>query len=237
MKKTLTAVISLFLGILIFFFARGNTPLGDDAKRKESTAILVQKVVDGDTIKVLIDGKEETLRLIGIDTPESVHPDPTKNTEWGKIASKFTKEQLEGREIQLELDVQERDRFGRLLAYVYLEGELFNEVLVREGWAQVSTHPPNVKYVERFEKAQDEAKKAQRGFWKADDDVTTSDTEEEKTSSSQKIKGNINKRGQKIYHCPGQRHYEQTVIDESKGERWFDTEEEAQAAGWKKAEQ
>lgn len=75
----------------------------------------VISVVDGDTIKIIVNGKEEKLRLIGIDTPESVHLDKKKNTKEGKIASEYTKSRLEGRDIKVEFDVQERDKYGRLL--------------------------------------------------------------------------------------------------------------------------
>lgn len=75
----------------------------------------VNRVVDGDTLKVNVNGKEESLRLIGVDTPESVHPEASKNTAEGKVASEYAKSMLEGKEIAIEFDVQERDQYGRLL--------------------------------------------------------------------------------------------------------------------------
>ena len=230
MKKSIRIFLSILLLIITAVFAVHST------SKSGTVSAFVQKAVDGDTLKILMDGQRETVRLIGIDTPESVHPDKSRNTEWGKRASEFTKGRLEGKKIQLEFGVQERDKYGRLLAYVYTDEGFFNEVLVREGWAKVSTYPPNVKYVERFKAAQKEAQKKRVGIWSSEK-PPTAESSDDRTSdnSSQKIKGNINKRGHKIYHCPGQKHYEQTVIDESKGERWFDTEEEAQAAGWRKA--
>lgn len=110
----------------------------------------VVRTVDGDTIVVNIDGQEETVRLIGIDTPESVHPTASKNTEAGVAASLFTAFFLSNRTVELELDVQERDQYGRLLAYVYTTEGMFNEKLLRTGYASVATYPPNVKYVDRF---------------------------------------------------------------------------------------
>ncbi len=241
MKKNTSILLSILLLLIIALFATDVLPFSASVQRtpKSNTiTTIVQKTVDGDTLKILMDGQEEIVRLIGIDTPECVHPDKSKNTEWGKKASKFTKDHLEGKKIQLELDVQERDRYGRLLAYVFIDEELFNEVLVREGWAKISTYPPNIKYVEYFKSAQKEAQKKKLGIWSSVSEPTTEDNNNVAAeNASQKIKGNINKHGHKIYHCPGQKHYEQTVIDESKGERWFDTEEEAQAAGWKKAPQ
>lgn len=110
----------------------------------------VVRVVDGDTIVIDYNGKEETIRLIGVDAPESVHPDKSKNTEAGLAASDFTKEALDGKHIELELDVQERDKYGRMLAYVYVNGEMLNEKLLKAGHAVISTYPPNVKYVDQF---------------------------------------------------------------------------------------
>lgn len=126
----------------------------------------VTRVVDGDTIKVDFNGKEESLRLIGVDTPESVHPDASKNVPDGKTASDFTKSRLEGKEIAIEFDVQERDQYGRLLGYVWHNGEMFNKTLLKEGYAKVATYPPNVKYVNDFTKLQEQARNSKKGFWR-----------------------------------------------------------------------
>ena len=121
----------------------------------------VTRVIDGDTIEVDFQGKLEKVRLIGVDTPEvSGQAEP-----FGKEASNFTRTSLAGKHVRLEFDVQERDRFGRLLAYVWLGNSMFNEQLLREGFAQVATFPPNVKYVERFTQAQREARESKRGLW------------------------------------------------------------------------
>ena len=125
----------------------------------------VTRVVDGDTIEVLLDGVTEKVRLIGIDTPESVHPDNSKNVPYGKIATAFTKEKLDGKDVELEFDVEERDQYGRLLAYVYLDGVMFNKTLLDEGHATVTTYPPNVKYVDIFTEAQTAARDAEKGLW------------------------------------------------------------------------
>ena len=125
----------------------------------------VLKVVDGDTIQIDYNGTKEKVRLIGIDTPESVHPDETKNNENGKIASEYTKSLLTDKSVKIELDVQERDKYGRILAYVYLDGKMINKKLLEDGYAQVATFPPNVKYVDEFIEIEKEAKKAKRGLW------------------------------------------------------------------------
>ncbi len=99
-----------------------------------------------------------------MDTPETVHP--TKEVEpYGKEASDFARVQLAGKEVGLEFDVQERDKYGRLLAYVWLGDKLFNEMLVAEGYAQVATYPPNVKYADRFTAAQKTAREGGKGLW------------------------------------------------------------------------
>lgn len=126
----------------------------------------VLRVIDGDTIQIEYNGAKERVRLIGIDTPESVHPDETKNNENGKLASEYTKSLLEGKKISLEFDAGERDKYGRLLAYVYLDGEMINKKLLADGYAQLETVPPNVKYVKEFTEILKEAKKAKRGLWK-----------------------------------------------------------------------
>jgi endonuclease YncB( thermonuclease family) len=129
-------------------------------------AIKVDRVVDGDTIEVNWDGKTEKIRLIGMDTPESVHPDMTKNSEAGNTASVNTKEQLEGKTVQVELDVEERDRYGRLLGYIFLEdGTFYNAKLVSEGYAKIATFPPNVRWVELYKQLQVNAREGQRGLW------------------------------------------------------------------------
>lgn len=131
---------------------------------EDDTNATVTRVVDGDTIKTTFEGQLLTIRLIGIDTPETVHP--TEPVEcFGPAASKFTTRALEGARVRLEFDVERRDQFGRTLAYVWLNGRLFNEKIVRAGYANVSTFPPNVKYVDRFRAAQRDARNHDRGLW------------------------------------------------------------------------
>lgn len=121
----------------------------------------VPRVIDGDTIE--IEGGQD-VRYIGIDTPETVHP--SKPIEcYGQEASARNKELVEGKVVKLEKDVSEADRGGRLLRYVYVDGQMVNELLVREGYAQVSTYPPDVKYADLLLAAQQEARDANRGLW------------------------------------------------------------------------
>ena len=102
-------------------------------------------------------GRPLTVRLIGIDTPESVAPGEPVGC-FALEASAYTTERLDGERVRLEFDVERIDPFGRTLAYAWLGDELFNETLVREGYAFVTTFPPNVRYVDRFRAAQGEAR-------------------------------------------------------------------------------
>lgn len=128
--------------------------------------VLVTRVVDGDTAEMLIEGGEVDVRFIGIDTPETVAPGQPVEC-YGQEASAYTESRLEGRTVRLEYDVERTDRYGRTLAYVWIGDELFNERLVAEGYALVTTYPPNVAYVDRFVAAQRAAREAGRGLWDA----------------------------------------------------------------------
>jgi len=137
----------------------------DGSRPADAVPATVKRVVDGDTLVVDLGGVEERVRLIGIDTPESVHPDASRNVPYGEVASAYTKSRLDGQSVALEFDVEERDQYGRLLAYIWIGDELFNETLVLEGHAQVSTYPPNVRYVELFTSAQNAARETEKGVW------------------------------------------------------------------------
>ncbi len=124
----------------------------------------VIRVVDGDTIRVNIDGQDMPVRYIGIDTPETVDPNRPVGC-FGQEASARNRELLEDQQIRLESDISDTDQYGRLLRYVWIGDQMVNEILLREGYAQVTTYPPDVKYVDRFLEAQREARDAERGLW------------------------------------------------------------------------
>jgi micrococcal nuclease len=125
----------------------------------------VVSVVDGDTIKVRIDNRTETVRYIGMNAPELHHP--TKGEEpGGREATEANRKLVDGQTVRLELDVQERDRYGRLLAYVYVGDIMVNEELVAQGYAQVMTVPLNVRHQEVLLKRQREARLLQTGLWR-----------------------------------------------------------------------
>lgn len=145
----------------------------------------VAAVIDGDTIQVLIDGKKETLRLIGIDTPETV--DPRKPVQcFGKEASAKAKSLLSGKSVKLEADpIQgERDKYQRLLRYVFLEdGTNFNRLMISEGYAHEYTYSTPYKYQAEFKQAQKEAEAAKKGLW-ADNACSTTTTPQPTTNVS-----------------------------------------------------
>ena len=126
------------------------------------------RVVDGDTIHVSVAGRREKVRYIGVDTPESRRPG-TPVQCFAKAAGAFNARLVRGRRVELRTDVEERDRYGRLLAYVYRRGDgLFvNAELVRRGYATVLTVPPNVLHAPEFLRLQRAARQAGRGLWSA----------------------------------------------------------------------
>ena len=209
----------------------------------------VTRVIDGDTIVLNINGKDEKVRLIGVDTPESVHPYKTKNSQNGQIASSFTKEKLEGQTVGLELDVQERDKYGRILGYVYIGDTMFNKLLIQEGMAQIATFPPNVKYVGDFEQLEKTARDSKKGFWNGTDfSNNTKPSKPEKPKENKpkqpptpgpyekayiyangRIIGNKNSG---IYHVPRGRDYKKVAY---KNAVFFDTPQEARQAGYRAA--
>lgn len=211
-----------------------------------SEAYLVTKVIDGDTIDVLIGGETKRVRYIGIDTPETVHP--SKPVEcFGFEASNKNKELVAGKMVQLVKDISETDKYGRLLRYVYVDGVFVNLALVEGGYANVYSYPPDVAKIDLFLEAERKARASSVGLWgdvckESDMEassivVPTSEADSTVTSPDSQcvIKGNINGSGEKIFHAPGCQSYNQTKINEEAGEEWFCSEREALDAGWRKA--
>jgi micrococcal nuclease len=142
----------------------GDSPAAPAAGAARSAPVV--RVVDGDTIQVRLGGAKERVRLIGIDTPETVKPN-TPVQCYGRAASAEAHRLLDGRTVRLVGDVEPRDRYGRLLAYVYREpdGLFVNAELARRGFARQLTIPPNVRFAERFRRLVAEARDAGRGLW------------------------------------------------------------------------
>jgi micrococcal nuclease len=126
-------------------------------------------VLDGDTIHVRVGLRREKVRDIGVNAPEIPHPHARGWREGGARAREVNRRLVAGRDVRLEIDTARRDTYGRLLAYVWVELRrkrvMANAEMVRRGYAQVMTIPPNVKYQRRFLKLQREAREAGRGLW------------------------------------------------------------------------
>lgn len=129
-------------------------------------AARVSKITDGDTIRVVLDGRELKVRLIGIDTPELHKPGAPVGC-FAREATARIASLIDGEEVRLDYDVDRIDRYGRTLAYVYRarDGLFINHALVRDGYATVFTVPPNVAHAQEFLRAQREARAAGRGLW------------------------------------------------------------------------
>lgn len=124
----------------------------------------VTKVIDGDTVEVQIGEKVEKVRMLLIDTPETVHPNQPVQP-YGKEASDFTQKLLLNKEVKLEKDQEDKDKYGRLLRYIYVEDQSVQELLLTEGLARVAVYPPNTKYEQKYRELQDQAKAKKIGIW------------------------------------------------------------------------
>jgi micrococcal nuclease len=211
----------------------GHACVSSAARREEA---LVTQVVDGDTIGVEVNGVPFRVRYIGIDAPEM--PDEPG----AKDSSSANRSLVEGKRIVMIRDLSEADKYGRLLRYVFADGVFVNLELVRQGFARAGYYPPDTACTAGLRAAEEEARREQLGIW----GLLGSPTYATRTGTGCAdgcvtppagclIKGNINSEGEKIYHVPGGRYYDQTVIDPEKGERWFCSEAEAVAAGWRKS--
>jgi micrococcal nuclease len=157
------SVVHLVLAALVLL--RPWEELGRDEGATSAWAY-VSRVVDGDTVEVRLDGAEEDVRYIGVDTPETVKPD-TPVQCFGPQASSFNHRLVEGRRVRLVFGVERRDVYGRLLAYVYLDGRFVNAELVRRGLARTLTIPPNDRFAGRLKRLEIAAARAGRGLWGA----------------------------------------------------------------------
>ena len=171
-----------FKNILLFFLFMAAASIvfafaGESSGEEKADVVL--NVVDGDTLKIDHQGRIENLRLIGIDTPESrvnkkAQKDAARKKEdlqkmilLGREATRYVKSMVKpGDSIRVEFDRQIRDKYGRLLGYVYLtDGKMLNEEIVKAGYASLLTYPPNVKYEHKFLRAYREARENNRGLW------------------------------------------------------------------------
>ena len=145
-----------------------NASTGAGAFAVPPDEAVVARAIDGDTVE-LAGGTR--VRYIGIDTPETHRRVGDRWVDdvqpFGREAADFNRRQVEGKRVRLEYDVEPHDKYGRLLAYVYADGEMINARLLAEGYARLLTIPPNVKYADRFRALVQEARRERRGMWAA----------------------------------------------------------------------
>ncbi|TFG81843.1 MAG: thermonuclease family protein [Chromatiales bacterium] len=236
--------------------AGNSAAASDEAANEFVLRAALGRVVDGDTLTVMLDSGPITVRMHGIDTPE-------RNQANGKTATKLLRTLVEGEALEIE-PIEQRDRYDRMVAKVFVRGEDVNARMVSSGYAwayrqYLRREPADEAYCRLEAEARDEG----RGLWAAararpeppwvfrarkdGREVAAIDYREETaekclaaigqaavgSSSACPIKGNINARGEKIYHVPGSSSYTATRIDAGKGERWFCSVEEAEQAGWR----
>ena len=158
----------LILAVAAVALLGGRLALGNGGEPAAPSTGRVVRVVDGDTIRVRLGGTEERVRYIGVDTPETVKPG-TPVQCFGKAASAFNARLVRARTVRLVFDAERRDRYGRLLAYVYREpdGLFVNAELVRRGYAQPLTIAPNVAHADEFRRLARTARRGERGLWAA----------------------------------------------------------------------
>lgn len=215
----------------------------------ERVSAKVVGITDGDTITVNIDGQDYKLRYIGVDSPET-------GSTWASQATDANSWLVNGQTVTLVKDVSETDRYDRLLRYVFVGDTFVNYELVRAGWADSGSWPPDTSCDQVFASAAQTAKANQVGMWvptatvipyvapintpgtaAADGAVAAASCPSGCTTppAGCVVKGNISSDDEKIYHVPGGGSYTQTKISPEKGERWFCTEAEAVSNGWRKA--
>ena len=196
------------------------------------------RVIDGDTLEI----RGRRIRLHGIDAPESAQRCRSGGRSWpcGREATRALSVHIAGRPVVCK--ERDRDRYGRSVAVCRAGGEDLNTWMVAAGWALAYR-----KYSRSHVAEERAAKAAGRGIWRGDvvapwewrkgKRLAGADTrtDAQQCNGRPAIKGNISKDGSRIYHVPGGRYYERTRINRSKGERWFCSEAEARAAGWRRS--
>ena len=175
-KKTIYSIATIIAAVFLFdWLLTANTPLpknilnqnlekeiNQNSIPESKNVFLVTRIIDGDTIEL---NTGERVRYIGIDAPETV--DRRRPMEcFGKEAAQKNRELVEGKEIRLEKDVSEHDKYGRLLRYVYVGDQFINLAIVQQGYAATATFPPDVKYQELFLMAARQARENNLGLWK-----------------------------------------------------------------------
>jgi len=198
---------------------QGETTFEFTTQDSNKTKATVTRVVDGDTIEVEMDGKTEDVRLLLVDTPETKHPSKPVQP-YAPEASEFAKNTLAGKEVTLEFDGSKRDKYDRLLAYVWVDGKNFNKMLLEEGLARLAyVYDPPYTHYDEFMKAQMKAVNENKNIWSIDgyvqDEGFNSDVTQETDTTEEDTSGEYNG------------DYDPFGDDRNCGD--FDTQDEAQA--------
>ena len=171
--SSLLVVAMIGILVIIFQFVNHSGPFSDSESQHQSDnsnlngkdKVYVKRVVDGDTFVAQKNGEEIKVRLIGVDTPETVKPN-TPVQPYGKQASNYTKKYLTHQNVYLEYDKEKQDRYGRTLAYVWISKDrMYNKELVEKGLAREKYFSPNGKYRNVFIEAQNKAKQQKLNIW------------------------------------------------------------------------
>ncbi len=229
--------------------AAESIPVGVESSAAEETEDGIQEaqvadIVDGDTIKVFLGEEKYTVRMIGVDTPESVHPDQSKNTIFGEKASAYAKEKIEkGQTVYLQKDVSDTDKYGRILRYVWLEKpinpmdeeeireKMYNAIVIGDGYANAYYYAPDTTLFQLFSQIEFEASAADAGLWVEgglnDENVKKA---EEKEETLKEINGEyayIGNKKSKKFHVPTC-----SALPKKSNSVYFKTKEEALEQGY-----
>jgi micrococcal nuclease len=162
-RRALAVIVAALAATSLVGWRLGTARSGGGA---DGPAARVTSVIDGDTIEVAMAGRADRVRLLGVDTPETVDPHRPVGC-YGPEASAYTKRRLAGRTVRLRFDRQRRDRYGRLLAYVEIDGRRFNDELLAGGYARLLVIPPNGRHGRAMLDEELAARSAGRGLWGA----------------------------------------------------------------------
>ena len=253
-----TGIVAAALSVMMIACGTGEqasgsspTPTGTPAEENGFSNGTVVRVIDGATIEIDVGQRTVTVRYLGLDVPdpEGLDPDGASIYERGLQFNRFL---VEGRDVEIERGGVDIDAVGRLLRYVYVDGEMVNEAVLTNGYATLASFPQDFEHKNAFAIAQESAKEGQRGYWEAPaagSDATPPPSFgggtlprapdapcDFSTTSKPVIKGNVGQNtGERIYYVPGSLFYSTTVISESDGDRLFCTEVEALTEGWRKS--
>ncbi|WP_277680034.1 thermonuclease family protein [Gracilibacillus dipsosauri] len=210
----------------------------DDSSDSNLSLATVTRIVDGDTIEINLDGKTESVRLLLVDTPETVHPSKPVQP-FGPEASEFAKNVLSGKEVKVEYDGPKRDKYDRLLAYLWVDGKNFNQMLLEEGLARLAyVYDPPYTHMDAFTKAQTKAMNAGKGIWSRDGyvqsdgfnyeekKVATNNSSESTSNSSSESNNEEEKQSSESTNNTSGLKYDPNGPDRNCGD--FDTQDEAQ---------